>query len=466
MLRGTPARGIVIGCLAVAVASVLLLSWPPSSDPFAWISWGQEVTNPHVVLSLNGGPSWKPFPVFFTTIFGLFGGAQPGLWLVMVRTIGLLGLYGAFRVGHRLGGPPAGVIAAIALLLTSDYLRYMARGTSEPIVVAAVLWAIEAHLAERPRWAYVLVVLGALNRPELTAFAGLYAVYLWLRVPGSRPLAVAGLVLIPFGWLVPPWINTGNAFQANSAALGGQGGAKNGLVLLAMSHRLMTLPVLVLAAVGAALAAWRRDRTLLALAVVAVAWAILTAIETELSFGEMRYLLPGAAVGCVVAGVAVVRLADLAAAGRGRWLAIAVGAGLIVLTLPWTIPRSGALAEQVREANLAGHLEHGLFTSVDRAGGRRALVPCRHSSVAVNHTMASALAWKLELPLTRSNGVLRGTGFVFVHAKVEPAGSPPAIRHRAARHVRVVARTGGWRVLEVTGGRVALTPRCAPGDRG
>ncbi len=179
--------------------------------------------------TINGGPSWKPFPVFFTTIFGLFGNAGPDLWLLLVRTIGLLALYGAFRLGRRFGGVPAGVIAAIALLLLQDYLRYMARGTSEPLVLASVLWAIELHFAGHRRWAYVLIVLGALNRPELFAFVGLYAIYLWITDHGSRPLAVAGLLLIPFGWLVPPWINTGNAFQANSAALGGQGGASNGI---------------------------------------------------------------------------------------------------------------------------------------------------------------------------------------------------------------------------------------------
>jgi hypothetical protein len=466
MIRGTPARGIVIGCLVLALASVVLLSWPPSSDPFAWITWGQEVTNPHVTLTINGGPSWKPFPVFFTTIFGLFGNAGPDLWLMLVRTIGLLALYGAFRLGRRFAGVPAGVIAAVALLLLQDYLRYMARGTSEPLVLASVLWAIELHFAHHRRWAYALIVLGALNRPELFAFVGLYAIYLWVTDRGSRPLAVAGILLIPFGWLVPPWINTGNAFQANSAALGGQGGASNGIALLGTSPSLMTPPIVLLAVVGAGLAAWKRDRAILGLAVLALVWAFIAALETQVSFGTMRYLLPGAAIGCVLAGVAVVRLAQLAGERLGgTWVPWAVGVLIVVLSLPWMIPRAGRLGSQVREANLAGHLQHGLFLAVSRAGGRGAIVPCRRSVVAVNHTMASALAWKLEIPLTRSNGVLRRTGVVFTHGKTEPAGSPPVIRHRASRRLELIARAEGWCVLRVTGLSSSGTPHCAPADR-
>src|SRR4029077_541798 len=106
-----PVAPIVGVCFVLALISVLVLSWVPSSDPWAWIDWGQEIANSNVSLSLGGGPSWKPFPVVFTSVFGLFGGAAPHLWLLVTRTASLLAFVAAFRLGRRFGGVAAGVIA-------------------------------------------------------------------------------------------------------------------------------------------------------------------------------------------------------------------------------------------------------------------------------------------------------------------------------------------------------------------
>ena len=51
----------------------------------------------------------------------------------------------------RAGGPIAGAIAAVALLATTDWLRYLSAGNVEPLVVALVLGAIELHLRRPPR---------------------------------------------------------------------------------------------------------------------------------------------------------------------------------------------------------------------------------------------------------------------------------------------------------------------------
>src|SRR5579885_2356954 len=69
----TPVAATCAVCLVLAVISVLVISWVPSSDPWAWIDWGQELSSSSIPAGLVVGPSWKPFPAFFTTIFGLFG---------------------------------------------------------------------------------------------------------------------------------------------------------------------------------------------------------------------------------------------------------------------------------------------------------------------------------------------------------------------------------------------------------
>ena len=437
-----------------------LVAWPPSSDSFSWITWARELGDPHAPpLIIAGGPSWKPFPVLFTAIFGLVGHAGPAPWLALVRTAGLLALVGAYCLGRRFGGRVAGVLAAAGLLLLHNFFGYVARGASEPIVIAAVLWALELHLGGRPRAAYVLGVVAALNRPELALFVAFDAVYLWRRVPRSRPLAIVGLALIPIAWLVPPWIDVGNPFQPGKAAAHGLGGESTWYGLIGTAPGLLTPPLLVLAGLGIAMAVRLRNRQILGLSALAVGVILISAVSAEISFSTERYLLPAAAIGCVIAAVGVVRISELAgASGGGRSLALAVGTVIVLLTLPWTIPRAAAITGQVRDANLAGRLLSDLFTAIDRAGGRRVVVPCGKSSVAVNHSVASAVAWKLNLPLTRSRGILHGTGYAFIHPKTIPTGSPPIIA--SPRHYQLVAQHGGWQIYEVTRIGAPLTPRC------
>ncbi len=469
--RRVPLWALVASCGGLGLISVLVLSWVPGSDPWAWIDWGQEIASSKISLSLAHGPSWKPFPVFFTAIFGLFGGTAPHLWLLISRTAGFLALLGAYRVARRFGGVSAGVLAALALLLTQDALFYFARGASEPIVAALTLWAVDRHLSGQPRVAYLLTFLAAMNRPEFLPFLALYGLYLWLRVSGTRALVVAGLILYPIAWFGAPGVISGNFFQAGNAALGGKGSPGTGLAELSSGFTLMTVPTVVLGFVGLALAYLRRHLVLLCLGAGAIAWAVMEAIITQVAYGLPRYLLPAAAIACVLAGVAIVWLAEEVAGrvpqtrsggARERLAGAAlVAVALIALTLPWTLPRGRQLVRQADNADQAAVYVNGLFAAADRAGGKRRVLPCRSSVVAVNHTMASALAWKLQVPERRTLGELRGTGFVFSAPHTVNTGTTPPIRRRSTRTVRVVVDLPPWRVLEVTRIGASAAPRCA-----
>ena len=57
-------------CLVLAALSLFFYA-TPTYDPWAWILWGREIA--HLDLLTEGGPSWKPLPVVFTTVFSLFG---------------------------------------------------------------------------------------------------------------------------------------------------------------------------------------------------------------------------------------------------------------------------------------------------------------------------------------------------------------------------------------------------------
>ena len=134
----------------LAALSAAVLPTVPSYDPWSWIVWGREVVDPHLSFFVGGGPSWKPLPVIFTAVFGLFGGAAPTLWVITARAGGLLALVAAYRLGSQLvrhgraasgagdsalvGADRRGSVAAAGVLLTQDWFYYMFRGTSEPML--------------------------------------------------------------------------------------------------------------------------------------------------------------------------------------------------------------------------------------------------------------------------------------------------------------------------------------------
>ncbi|HWE32300.1 MAG TPA: hypothetical protein VG410_02380 [Solirubrobacteraceae bacterium] len=459
-LRDRPLTSIFIVCLILGIISVLVLPWVPSSDPYAWISWGQEAAS-HVVgtkiaLSYHGGPSFKPFPVIFTSIFGLFGNAAPGLWLVVSRTASLLALVGIFRLGKRFGGTPAGILAAVALCFTQDAVFYMARGTSEPVVAAVTVWAIDRHLDGAKRAAYFLLFLGALNRPEFTPIMFLYGVWLWVTEPNTRTraYAIVLLVLVPICWTFPPGIVNGDFLQAKNAAAGGKGSPGTAFAELKSSAGQLTDGILLLAAVGFGLAWVRRNRTLIWLGGAAVLWAVMVALITQFFYGLPRYLLPAAVIACVFAAVTVVWLAELAAArvpaGARTAVGIAVGTAVVAVTLPWSIDRGKVMVTQVQQATASGTYQHDLFTAVDRLGGKSKVFVCHLSYVAINHTAASMLAWKLKVDLFKVRPLMVSQGYVFVGPHVSDLGHPPPILSARVDNVRLVETSGAWRVYAVS----------------
>ena len=260
-------------CIVLAIVSAAVLPTVPSYDPFSWIVWGREVTDPHLSFLVSGGPSWKPLPFLFTTVWGLFGGAAPTLWVITARVGGLLGLYFAWRLAARLtDGGWAGAAGrrpgrdrhrahpGLALLLAARHLgggpdRGHPRCDRSPA-------GRPSGPGLRPRGGRGLI------RPEWWPFIGLYALWLWFRDPawrgwGPRLLILVGLFLLPFLWFVPPWIGSGQPFLAAShaASYNGHLGADRLHTVLARGVDLQVLPALILAAIAVALGWWReRDR--------------------------------------------------------------------------------------------------------------------------------------------------------------------------------------------------------------
>lgn len=475
----------VIGCTALAALSAAVLPTVPSYDPWSWVVWGREVFDPHLSFAVSGGPSWKPLPVCFTAIYGLFGGAAPTLWVITARAGGLLGLVAAYRLAAglarrpSLGGtdpdataaggrdwlvPAAGVLAVLALVLTQDWAYYMYRGTSEPILIAAALWAVDRHAAGRRGSAFVLLVAASLIRPEAWPFLFLYGVWLWLREPQLRVLVLLGWAAVPFLWFVPPWVGSGQPFLAASHAkdYNGHLGSSPFLTAIRRGADLQVLPILVAGLVATALGFRHgRDRLVLGLAAAAAAWWVIVVAMTLDGYpGLERFWLPAAALTCALGGagfVAVARLGGAWVAGRaggarGR-VALALAAALCAVFVAASVPAvslraSVAWAQESIAARAVTRLDQ-LSQAVAALGGHHGVLPCRSSFAAVNHGVQTALAWQLHVTLGRVGTSMRHQGLDFVGPHDSIDGGPAALAHSLTQR-QLILRHAVWRVYRVT----------------
>jgi hypothetical protein len=245
LLRG--GRFYVWLTLLSVVIAVASLHWPstPSYDPWSWLIWGREIYNwatgsglaSNQALHIAGGSSWKPLPVIFTTVFALFGSAQPNLWLVVARAGALLTVLVSAKLAMRItwslvsrdsaaegswadrawperlvdGAPVAfaGAATLVCTTFTSGYPGNMLVGYSEGVMTAAFLIACERAWDGHHRQAFALGIIPCLDRPEVWPVWGLYGLWLMWRDAGARKLVIGLGVLMLVCWVVPQKLGGG-----------------------------------------------------------------------------------------------------------------------------------------------------------------------------------------------------------------------------------------------------------------
>ncbi len=420
---------LVVGALSLLIPST------PSYDPWAWLVWGREIV--HLDLQTTGGPTWKPLPVIFTTLFAPFGKAAPDLWLVVGRAGAVMAVAMTFKLCMRfarqlslgwelgagvaeraLGWAPAllaGVVASIGLIFAGGYITANALGYSEGLMTAIVLIAVERHLDGEPRQAFVVGFFAALDRPEIWLFWGPYGLWLAYRDPGARKLVIALFALIPVLWFLPEYWGSGHFFRgvnraqhvrSNSPAL-----AKCPFCTELGKHAWPTVPsrikVAALAGIAGALfllwralrarGPWRqwrlqgpREHALAAMAAAGIlgfAWWILIAIMTQAGFsGNDRYLVLGAALIEICGGVAwawaaieIGRYAPRFVRGvgaAGLRLAVTATVAAVFLLFPSWIGGLVHLSKTHRALNYQALLRTDAQAAIDRLGGPGAVLRC------------------------------------------------------------------------------------------
>jgi hypothetical protein len=447
--------------LAVSIAFVAIIGFRPSFDPYGWLVWGHQTLHGH--LNTDAAPSWKPLTFIFALPYALFGSTAVWLWTV-TATAGMVagGVFGA-RIAYRLTPPSsrawapwvAGAVAGVGVLGLNTYSHWVLIANSDPLNVTLLLAAVDAHLSKRPRLAFAVLVLAALGRPEVWPFAGLYAVWLWMRVPGARPWAVGGLILIAAAWFIVPALTSKSALRPGDLALN-QRTVIHGNKVVGVIERwrsLYELPMQIAALLGVIVAAVRRDAATLGLAACAALWVI---IEIAFAYhgwsAVSRYLLEPAAVMVVVAGAFAGRLLS-ETADRGPVLGL-LGPALILVLLVSLVPaarhRSQTWHAQIVRAQKDARWINVLPDVIARAGGAATIRRC--GQVVSYNRVQSTIAWAMgvnvadvgfNVPLVISQG--KPIVVIIPHAQVvgwqvRPYNQTGA---RAARCARVSVDTGG-----------------------
>ncbi len=287
----------------------------PGYDAYGWLVWGRQLLKWN--MNTSSAPSWKPLTFLFTAPYALTGSTQPTLWMITSTAGAFASAVFAGRIAYKLTDAPPGrgyarvvavIFAALGVLGIEGLGHLVLIANSDQVVVALCLGAIDLHLSGRPWVAFWLLWLAALGRPEAWAFLGLYALWIWWKMPSRRVPTLLALVAVPVFWFGGSALTSPSWFAAGNEALN-QGTVIHGNKVFGVIGRFAgqyELPMQLAVGFALVLAVVRRDRVALTLAGAAALWVV---IEIVLAYGGWsavaRYLIEPAAVMVVLAGAAV-----------------------------------------------------------------------------------------------------------------------------------------------------------------
>ena len=442
---------VALGVIVLSAIIVRVTNTRPGYDPYGWLIWGYQTL--HLHLDLGGAPSWKPLPLLFTVPYALFGHYSLWLWMVTAEAAAFAGSIFAGRIAYRVVNPtrdPRFRYAAIAAAIfaglgmygiqdningaLNSYFHYLFSVQSDPMIVTLVLAAIDFHINGHRRWVMVMLLLAGLGRPEVWPVLGLYGLWCWFKRPDMRIFLAVCAFLLVFLWFGVPTITNGRPLVAGDLAQGSPRELHQNKIIGTID-RFKTLnlwPVWVFTLAAVAWAVYRLRATGLTwkalragrpdegadpaevqdrrnyLLVLGLAAGIVIWLVVEMAFAlhgwpaVPRYIFPPAVVAVVLAGIAfgwVLR--EIPSRLKiPTWSGVTVAALLVLCLVPGAISRTRHEHKDIRHERLRTTEISRLTTTIDRLGGRDAVLRC--GKPVTNVEFVSILAWLVH----RNVGVL------------------------------------------------------------
>ena len=321
-------------------------------------------------------------------------------------------------------------------------------------MAAAVLGAIDRHLAGRFREAFALGLAAALLRPEAWPFFGLYGLWLlWRERRRAALLVGSAFASLPVLWFGPELWGSGNLNRASDRAQQPNAdsaafAANPAVEVLRNALDMFTTPIAVGLVALILILLLRRPslaghgRMITGLAAISVAWLGIVAVMTANGFsGNQRYLVMPVTIlfvlGAVGLGAAV---RELLPSTRAAGVAAGVLAAIVCTASYW-----GDVGNMLDSLEYQGVLQADLERSVAEAGGPDALRACGPATTGA--FLVPAVAWQLGVHANRVGLDPELPGVVF-RVKTHPfSNAVPSVTPILGQPTTTFSNRGNWRIV-------------------
>ena len=257
--------GMGVLALAALIGFVVYPTYP-NYDSYYSLLWGRELLGLDALsFEAYRAPTEHPLAIAFGALLSLLGDNADRV-MVACTVLSFLALVAAvYALGKTAFTPLVGAVAAALLVTRFDFPFLAARGYIDIPYLAVVVWAAVIELRAPRRHPLVVMTLLAaagLMRPEAWLLAGVYWLWLFMKLTWNERVLYAALAAVgPLVWVGVDFAVTGEPLYSLTGTrdlaeeLGrNKGGAAVPAALYAFLVKLAKFPVMIAGMAGVVLA--------------------------------------------------------------------------------------------------------------------------------------------------------------------------------------------------------------------